>query len=134
VALSRFTAEALAEHRKRMLAEGNYRADAPVFCNTQGTWMDLINLLNRHFRPILQRAGLPPVRLYDLRHTTATLLLLQGVNVKVVSERLGHSNITLTLSVYQHVIPGMQEQAASKIDQLLRSAESAENGYKLATN
>jgi integrase len=59
------------------------------------------------------RLGLPVISLHDLRHTHATLLLRAGVPVKVVSERLGHANPAFTLTVYQHVIPGMQEEAAS---------------------
>ena len=78
------------------------------------------NLLSRHFKPILKRAGLSnSIRLYDLRHTCATLLLLEGVNPKVVSERLGHASITLTLDTYSHVLPSMQEAASEKLENLL---------------
>jgi integrase len=61
-------------------------------------------------------------RLRDLRHTHATQLLKAGVNPKVVSERLGHASIGITLDTYSHVIPGMQEEAAKKIDAGLRGA------------
>jgi integrase len=120
VPLSPFAMEALAEHRKAMLAEGNYRPDAPVFCDTEGGWLRKSNVLRRSFRPILERACLPPNRPYDLRHTSATLLLLAGESPKVVSERLGHSTVTLTLDTYSHVLPGMQERAAAKLDAILR--------------
>ena len=64
-------------------------------------------------------AGLPGVRLHDLRHTHATLLLSAGVHPKVVSERLGHSNIAITMDAYSHVLPGIQEAAALAIDERL---------------
>ncbi len=59
------------------------------------------------------------VRLYDLRHTTATLLLQAGINPKVVSERLGHSTIVLTLDVYSHVLPSMQIDATEKLERII---------------
>jgi integrase len=62
--------------------------------------------------------GLPEIRLYDLRHTTATLLLSAGENPKVVSERLGHASIVLTLDTYSHVLPKMQKEATAKIEKL----------------
>ena len=62
------------------------------------------------------------VRFHDLRHTHATQLLQAGVHPKVVSERLGHASIGITLDTYSHVMPGMQEEAAEKIDAGLRAA------------
>jgi integrase len=62
------------------------------------------------------------VRLHDQRHTHATQLLKHGVHPKVVSERLGHANIGITLDVYSHVLPGMQEDAARRVDVALRAA------------
>jgi integrase len=81
--------------------------------------------------PPLRRAGgpsppglgedeLPRIRLHDLRHTHATLLLAAGEPVKVVSERLGHANATITLTVYQHVHPGMGRQVTERYAALLR--------------
>lgn len=67
----------------------------------------------------LEKAHLKGFRLYDLRHTTATLLLSEGVNPKIVSERLGHTNIVLTLDTYSHVLPDMQKEASSKLGQVL---------------
>jgi integrase len=66
----------------------------------------------------LKQKGLPRVRFHDLRHAHATLMLLQGVHPKVVSERLGHSTIGITLDTYSHVLPGMQEEAADAFDAL----------------
>ena len=66
----------------------------------------------------LRRSGLPHVRFHDLRHGHATLMLIQGVHPKVVSERLGHSSIGITLDTYSHVLPGMQAEAAQAFDEL----------------
>src|SRR5262249_52013039 len=131
--LSADTAAALAEHRKAMLAEGHIAG--PVFCDTQGGYLRNSNLRKNSFVPILAKAKLPRVRLYDLRHTCATLLLLADVPAKVVSERLGHSSITLTLDTYSHVLPTMQRQAADLMGQILgQKAEggTSENGGTMA--
>ncbi len=75
----------------------------------------------QHFQPVLTRAKLSPtLRLYDLRHSCATLLLSAGENPKVVSERLGHASIVLTLDTYSHVLPSMQQAATEKLEQILR--------------
>ncbi|HSF18300.1 MAG TPA: tyrosine-type recombinase/integrase, partial [Vicinamibacteria bacterium] len=63
-------------------------------------------------------------RLYDLRHTCATLLLLAGENPKVVSERLGHASIALTLDTYSHVLPSMQQKAAERLESILFNKDS----------
>jgi len=63
--------------------------------------------------------GLPPVRLHDLRHSNATALIQAGVSPKVVQQRLGHSDINITLNTYTHVLPEMDQEAASTIDNLL---------------
>ena len=65
---------------------------------------------------------MPHIRLHDLRHSHATQLLLQGVHPKIVSERLGHSKVGITLDTYSHVLPGMQEDAVALIDSALRAA------------
>ena len=72
----------------------------------------------------LVTAGLNGFNLYSLRHTHATLLLANGENAKVASERLGHSTIVLTLDTYSHVLPDMQQQAAERIENLLFKTES----------
>jgi integrase len=115
--LSAGTVAALVEHRKAMLAAGHIAG--PVFCNTLGGHLRLGDVRRSSFKPILERAGLPDFRLYDLRHTSATLLLLADVNAKVVSERLGHSSITRTLDTYSHVLPTMQRKAADLLGQIL---------------
>jgi integrase len=120
VKLTPFAMAALADHRKAMLADGHDVTEGPVFCDTQGGWLRKSNVLRRSFRPILKRANLPPIRPYDLRHSSATLLLLAGEDSKVVAERLGHSSTRLTQDTYQHVLPGMQERAAAKLDAIFR--------------
>jgi integrase len=71
------------------------------------------------FQRHLARAGLPRQRFHDLRHACASLLLAQGVSPRVVMELLGHSQITLTLNTYSHVMPGLQAEAAARMDGLL---------------
>jgi integrase len=112
--LSQFTLDALHEHRKRMLGEGTITG--PVFCDTHGGWLRKSNVVRDSYNRIVKRVGLPRIRFHDLRHTCATLLLLAEVNVKVVSERLGHASIQLTLDTYSHVLPTMQKKAAEKMD------------------
>jgi integrase len=90
-----------------------------IFRTPNGNPINKRSLSARHFRPILERAALPKIRLYDLRHTAATLAVAAGVPVKVVSEQLGHSNIAFTLDVYSHVLPSMQDEAAAKVEGLL---------------
>jgi integrase len=68
----------------------------------------------------LKRAALPPIRFHDLRHTCATLLLSKDVNAKVASEMLGHSSISITLDIYSHLLPGMQESAVRALEEALK--------------
>ncbi|MCI0624177.1 MAG: tyrosine-type recombinase/integrase [Acidobacteria bacterium] len=81
--------------------------------------LDMRSLVRLHFERVLERAGLPRMRLYDLRHTAATLLLAAGEHPKIVSERLGHSTVTLTLDTYSHVLPDMQQRSAQRVEELL---------------
>src|SRR5207253_9886356 len=74
--------------------------------------------VSQTFERIVRRAGVPVIRLHDLRHTHGTLLIKEGVPVKVVSERLGHANIAFTIQTYQHVLPGMQADAARIYERL----------------
>jgi len=72
-----------------------------------------------YFKPLLESALLPAIRLYDLRHTAATLSLAAGVFPKVISEQLGHASVAFTLDVYSHVLPHMQDAAAERVQALL---------------
>jgi len=76
------------------------------------------NTLSSRWRLFLKQSGLPHVRFHDLRHAHATLMLLQGVHPKVVSERLGHASVGITLDLYSHVLPSMQQDAVRAFDEL----------------
>jgi integrase len=71
------------------------------------------------FGRLIVSTGLPKLRLHDLRHTSASLMLAAGVHPKVVSERLGHSSVSITLDLYSHVIPGLQAEAAEKLGEMI---------------
>jgi integrase len=90
-----------------------------IFVTEFGRPVNVNSLVYKHFKPILKRAGLPNIRLYDLRHTAATLALTVGVSPKVVSEQLGHTSAAFTLDVYSHVLPHMQDDAAAKVEAAL---------------
>lgn len=100
-----------------MFAEGH--ASDWIFCDSNGGLLRRSNFLRRSYLPLLRAAGVPKIRFHDLRHTAATLLLLQGVHPKVVQERLGHATISITLDTYSHVLPSLQREAAEKLDALL---------------
>jgi integrase len=74
------------------------------------------------FASLVRRAGVSKVTFHGLRHTHASHLLMEGVHPKVAQERLGHSTIAVTLDLYSHVMPGMQEDAARRVDRSLRAA------------
>jgi integrase len=124
--------EKLIAHRRkqgaqRLLFGPEWQAHDLVFCSEFGTPLSIPNLTYRYFRPILEKAGLPRIRLYDLRHSCATLLLIAEENPKVVSERHGHSTVVLTLDTYSHVLPTMQERATARLESLLYNRSSV--GY-----
>ena len=85
-----------------------------VFTQKNGRKVDS-DKITRDFTRIVRENDLPKITLKDLRHAHATLLLVAGVHPKVVSERLGHSNISITMYIYSHVRPGMQEAAAQAL-------------------
>lgn len=74
------------------------------------------NTLTGQFNALLRKAGLPHIRFHDLRHSVATLLLSRGVHPKVVQEILGHSEISMTMDIYSHVLPTMQQEAMDKLN------------------
>jgi integrase len=82
-----------------------------VFPNTMGKPLHPSNFQQRIETPLLERAGLPRIRFHDLRHSAATLLLGLGINPRIVSEMLGHSQIAITLDLYSHVTATMQQEA-----------------------
>ncbi len=97
-----------------------------VFVDTDGKSIRKSNLRRRSFAPLLKKAGIPRIRLHDLRHTAASLTLLEGVHPKVVQERLGHANIGITLNIYSHVLPRLGKEAAERMDALLNHREEKE--------
>ncbi len=115
----------LGTHRRTQLARrmklgAAYSNHDFVFATEVGTPLLASNLTRRHFKPILKKAGLPmEFRLYDLRHSCATLLLSNGVSPKIVAERLGHSTIVMTLDTYSHVLPSMQQDATEELESML---------------
>jgi integrase len=125
VRLTRQAASVLKDHRKRQLEErlrlaGLWKDRGLIFPNEVGSLLNPSNLRNRSFKRIKAHAGVrKDLRFHDLRHTCATLLLSEGVNVKVVSELLGHASITITLNTYSHVLPDMQDSAADAMEAAL---------------
>ena len=100
--------------------------DDLVFVKPDGSWIHP-DIFSQVFDRTVVRLDVPAISLHDLRHTHATLLLKAGIHVKVVSERLGHASVAFTMNVYQHVLPGMQAEAADTFSRLLQTA-GAETG------
>jgi integrase len=123
IALSPDTVSLLHEIRGKQMTQQLEVADAwtdsgYVFTHPDGMPIDP-NLATRAFKKMVTTAGLPKLTIHGLRHTHATILLEQGVNPKVVSERLGHASVATTMDIYSHVLPDMQEKAALAIDAAL---------------
>ena len=113
-----------AEQAQERLAAGPlWRPEGWVFTNAVGGPMHPSNLTHRVFYPALDRAGLPRIRIHDLRHTMATLMLAGGIHPKVVQERLGHSAIHVTMDTYSHVLPTVQDAAAEQLEGMIRVPE-----------
>lgn len=120
IALPAVAIVALRSHRVRQLEArlatgGHWQDRGFVFTSSVGTPLEPRNV-TRQFKALLTAAKLPDMRLHDLRHSCATLLLAQGVNPRVVMETLGHSQISLTLNTYSHVLPALQREAAVKMN------------------
>ena len=125
IALPSFAAEALKQHRLRQteakLKAGPVWQDHDyVFCTSIGTHLNPTRDVLDALKSLLEKAGLPDIRFHDLRHSSATMLLGMKVHPKIVQELLGHSQIAITLDIYSHVLPTMQEEAMHKIDEALR--------------
>ena len=123
IALDDVTVEILRRHRVRQHAErlavGPAYADHDlIFCTHDGAPLDPDGTRARFYR-LSDLAGLPRIRLHDLRHTHATLGLLADVHPKVMQERLGHSSVAFTLDIYSHAVPTMQDQAAQSFSGLI---------------
>ena len=109
------------QHKERLKFGSNWQDFDLIFPSQVGTPLTM-GRITRVFQRIKNDVKITkPLRLYDLRHSTATFLLQANINPKVVSERLGHSTITLTLDVYSHVLPTMQEHATEHLEDLIFS-------------
>jgi integrase len=127
IALDATTIELLREHRGQQLLYqvelgAVYQNRGLVFPGPLGEPLDP-SVLTRNFERLARKAGMHGVRLQDLRHFHATLLLKAGTHPKIVQERLGHSSIGITLDTYSHVVPGLQEQAAQAFDAAMKKAQ-----------
>jgi integrase len=116
------TVAVLRSHRRRQLEERLNAGEAwhdndLVFCNEDGTALHP-SRFTRRFVTACERAGVPRIRLHDLRHTWATLALQAGIHPNVVSERLGHATTSITLDIYSHVQPELSAHAATAVAEL----------------
>jgi integrase len=130
ITLAPFALEALKQHRARQIetkvkAGPSWEEHDYVFCTLTGTHLRPNHVVDE-FKKILKRAGLPAIRFHDLRHSTATLLLSLGVHAKVVQEMLGHTQISMTMDIYSHVLPSMQEDAVNRLNNLLKEGVSSD--------
>ncbi len=111
------------QNQMRLMFGALYQDNGLVCPNPNGAPMDP-RLLYGHFTKCAKHVGLPAIRFHDLRHTHATIMLQLGEHPKVVSERLGHSNIMITLNTYSHVLPTMQEDAARKLFEAFKNVKN----------
>lgn len=124
VMLPAFVIKMLKQHRlqqteRRLKADERWKEQDLVFPNTYGGYLHPEYLLVR-FHRLLEDAGLPDMRFHDLRHSAATILLGMGIHPKVVQELLGHSQISMTMDIYSHVLPSMQKEAMGKLNALFQ--------------
>jgi integrase len=133
IRLPAFLMEMLKQHRVQQVAQKSqaktWQERDLVFPNSRGGYLHP-NHLGEAFRELLEEAGLPSIRFHDLRHSAATILLSMGVNIKVIQEMLGHSDISITLRVYGHLLPSMQQEAVDRWDSVFqeRKREQGETG------
>jgi integrase len=118
VAIAALKAHRVRQLEARLAAGGRWQESGLVFTSSLGTAWEPRNV-TRQFKALLNAAKLPNIRLHDLRHSCATLMLAQGVSPRTIMETLGHSQISLTLNTYSHVLPSLQEDAAAKMNAIL---------------
>ena len=119
VELPQMAIDALWSHKAVLMAEGLAKSPL-VFPETDGSYQRRFGSFRDQFKAILKKAGLPEIRFHDLRHSSATLLLSEGVHPKIVQERLGHSTIGVTMDTYSHILPSMQKDAVGKLDLMFK--------------
>ena len=103
---------------QKMVNAAKWQENDLVFPNLVGNPIDPNNMI-KDLRKVLASANLPKIRFHDIRHTCATLLLLKNVHPKIVSERLGHSDIKITLDIYSHALPTLQAEASQVIEGMM---------------
>ena len=130
IVLAGFAFEALKQHHVRQQEMRRMAGDAwvdhdYVFCTPLGTHLNPGYGVLVQLKHLLEKAGLPERRFHDLRHSAATLLLSMGIHPKVVQEILGHTEISMTMDIYSHVLPTMQRDAMDKLNQAFEALSSA---------
>ena len=128
IPLPQLAAQALRQHQLRQKQEARWggtkwQDTGHVFTTKIGTPLDTTRLW-KEFKALLERAELRDQRFHDLRHCCASLLLAQGVSARTVMETLGHSQISLTMNTYAHVMPAQKQDAADRMDALLRAKKT----------
>jgi integrase len=118
VVLTALKAHRTQQRKERLAAGGAWEDSGLVFTSPVGSALDPRNV-TREFKALLVSASLPDIRFHDLRHTAATLLLAQGVDPRTIMETLGHSQISLTMNAYSHVLPALQADAAARMNAIL---------------
>lgn len=98
-----------------------------VFPNGEGQYQDSHNMLKRRFKPSLQRAGIDTIRFHDLRHTYASLLLANGAPMKYVQHQLGHSSITMTMDLYTHLLPEVNDKCVNLLNSIVEISTKQDN-------
>ena len=119
IRLQSYIVTLLRDLRTKASAQDLYSEEHDLIFRTQSGQPINADYLAKHFRSILDLAGVPRMRLYDLRHSAATIALAAGVSPKVVSEQLGHASTAFTLDTYAHVLPHMQDEAAARVEAML---------------
>lgn len=105
-----------------------------VFPNSEGKYQSAENMTKRRFLPSLNRAGIDKIRFHDLRHTYASLLLANGVQMKYVQKQLGHSSITMTMDLYTHLLPEVNDKCVNLLNSIVSQAiESKEEIRRFGT-
>ena len=123
ITISAQLADMLFLHKKKQeevntLFSGGYNDQELVICSHLGTIQDPQNVL-RVMKRIIQTSGVSPIRFHDLRHTHASILISEGVDLVKVSKRLGHANAKITLEYYAHLMPNEDDQVADIFDQVM---------------
>jgi integrase len=122
--------ETLTARKEETLRQGWKHLPDWVFCNEAGKPLDGDTLRHRIFHRVLAKAGLRRIRLHDLRHTFASLLIQQGESLAYVRDQLGHASIQLTVDTYGHLIPEANRQAVDKLDDATPAQPEKEQGLR----